>query len=87
MKRQKSEQPKKYFIHYPMSSSSIITNTYSPFENDTLSNADELTSTPEKQNSLSHATSIQKSKSIESTVMLKMYKLPNTSLLSNCENK
>ena len=72
-----TDEPQKYFIHYPMSSSSNVTNTYSPFENETLSGLDQLVDDMDKLNETDMATGLQQSHSIESTVMLKAYKLPH----------
>ena len=72
-----TDEPQKYFIHYPMSSSSNVTNTYSPFENETLTGLDQLVDDTDKLNEADMMAGLQQSNSIESTVMLKAYKLPH----------
>lgn len=66
-KRNKCElKPQKYYIHYPVNSSSNLNKTLSSYE--TLNNADHLAEDINAQNS----------SLVESTVMLKAYRLPKT---------
>ncbi len=60
-----------------MSSSSNVTNTYSPFENETLSCLDILENGTERFNINNQQQQSTSMSTVESTVMLKAYKLPN----------